>query len=126
LRLFVYAATACVTLAIGTNASRAAEISGAGATFPDLIYAKWAEAYAKETGVTLSYQSIGSGGGIKQIEAKTVTFGATDKPLGERELRDKGLVQFPTVMGGIVPIVNVEGIKAGEIVLDGRTLARSF
>ena len=73
-----------------------------------------------------NYQSIGSGGGIKQIEAKTVTFGATDKPLGEKELGDNGLVQFPMVMGGIVPVINVEGVKAGEIVLDGPTLAKIF
>src|SRR6187401_3721564 len=95
----------------------AAEISGAGATFPYPIYAKWADAYKKETGVGLNYQSIGSGGGIKQIEAKTVTFGATDKPLGEKNLNDNSLVQFPMVMGGIVPVTNVEGVKPGEMAL---------
>jgi phosphate transport system substrate-binding protein len=91
----------------------AVEISGAGATFPYPIYAKWADAYKKETGVGLNYQSIGSGGGIKQIEAKTLTFGATDAPLKGPELDKFGLVQFPMVMGGIVPVVNIEGVAAG-------------
>jgi phosphate transport system substrate-binding protein len=104
----------------------AVEISGAGATFPYPIYAKWADVYRKESGVGLNYQSIGSGGGIKQIEAKTVTFGATDAPLKGEELEKFGLVQFPMVMGGIVPVLNVEGIKPGELVLDGPTLARIF
>jgi phosphate transport system substrate-binding protein len=104
----------------------AAEVSGAGATFPYPVYAKWADAYKKETGVGLNYQSIGSGGGIKQIEAKTVTFGATDAPLKGSELDKYGLVQFPMVMGGIVPVVNIEGIAAGELVLDGATLAGIF
>ena len=104
----------------------AAEISGAGATFPYPIYARWADTYKKETGIELNYQSIGSGGGIKQIEAKTVTFGATDAPLNGAELDKFGLVQFPTVMGGIVPVVNIEGIKPGELVLDGPTLAGIF
>ncbi len=104
----------------------AVEISGAGATFPYPIYAKWADAYRKETGVGLNYQSIGSGGGIKQIEARTVTFGATDAPLKGDDLAKNGLVQFPMVMGGIVPVVNVEGIKAGELVIDGPTLGAIF
>jgi len=104
----------------------AADISGAGATFPYPIYAKWADAYKKETGVGLNYQSIGSGGGIKQIEARTVTFGATDAPLTGEELDKNGLVQFPMVMGGIVPVVNLEGVKAGDLVLDGPTLAKIF
>ena len=104
----------------------AADISGAGATFPYPIYAKWADAYKKETGIGLNYQSIGSGGGIKQIKAKTVTFGATDAPLKGEELEKDGLVQFPMVMGGIVPVVNIEGIKPGELVLDGPTLAKIF
>jgi len=102
------------------------EISGAGATFPYPIYAKWADTYRKETGVGLNYQSIGSGGGIKQIEAKTVTFGATDAPLKGEDLNKFGLVQFPMVMGAIVPVVNVEGIKPSELVLDGPTLAEIF
>ncbi len=104
----------------------AVEISGAGATFPYPVYAKWADTYKKETGVGLNYQSIGSGGGIKQIEAKTVTFGATDAPLKGPELEKFGLVQFPMVMGGIVPVVNVEGVTPGELVLDGPTLAGIF
>ena len=101
----------------------AVEISGAGATFPYPVYAKWADTYKKDTGIGLNYQSIGSGGGIKQIEAKTVTFGATDAPLKGPELDKFGLVQFPMVMGGIVPVVNIDGVSAGELVLDGPTLA---
>jgi phosphate transport system substrate-binding protein len=104
----------------------AADISGAGATFPYPIYAKWAEAYKKETGNGLNYQSIGSGGGIKQIQAKTVTFGATDAPLKGDQLEKGGLVQFPMVMGGIVPVVNVEGVAPGALTLDGPTLAQIF
>jgi phosphate transport system substrate-binding protein len=104
----------------------AVDISGAGATFPYPIYAKWADAYKKETGVGLNYQSIGSGGGIKQIEARTVTFGATDAPLKGPDLDKNGLVQFPMVMGAIVPVVNIEGIKPGGLVLDGPTLAAIF
>jgi phosphate transport system substrate-binding protein len=104
----------------------ALDISGAGATFPYPIYAKWADAYKKETGVGLNYQSIGSGGGIKQIEARTVTFGATDAPLSGADLDKNGLAQFPMVMGGIVPVVNLEGVAAGELQLDGVTLAKIF
>jgi len=126
MRLMSFAAAASLAAAFTVNTALAADISGAGATFPYPIYAKWADAYKKDTGVGLNYQSIGSGGGIKQIEAKTVTFGATDKPLGEKDLADNGLVQFPMIMGGIVPVINVEGIKPGEIVLDGPTLAKIF
>jgi len=115
---FVAAATILPALAL--------DISGAGATFPYPIYAKWADAYKKETGVGLNYQSIGSGGGIKQIKAKTVTFGASDAPLPGKELDESGLVQFPMVMGGIVPVVNIDGIKSGDIVIDGPTLAKIF
>jgi len=104
----------------------AADISGAGATFPYPIYAKWADAYKKETGIGLNYQSIGSGGGIKQIQAKTVTFGASDMPLSGADLNKDGLAQFPTVMGGVVPVINVEGIKPGELVIDGDTLAKIY
>jgi phosphate transport system substrate-binding protein len=103
-----------------------ADISGAGATFPYPLYAKWADTYKKDTGVGLNYQSIGSGGGIKQIEANTVTFGASDKPLPAEELEKNGLVQFPTVMGGLVPVVNLDGIKPGDIVFDGPTLAKIY
>lgn len=113
-------------LAATVHPAAAVEISGAGATFPYPVYAKWADVYKKETGIGLNYQSIGSGGGIKQIEAKTVTFGATDAPLKGAELDKFGLVQFPMVMGGIVAVVNIEGLKPGELVLDGPTLAEIF
>jgi phosphate transport system substrate-binding protein len=109
-------------LGAATGAS-AADISGAGATFPAPVYAKWAEAYKKETNIGLNYQSIGSGGGIKQIEASTVTFGASDKPLEPKELEANGLVQWPMIIGGVVPTVNVEGVKPGELMLDGPTIA---
>jgi phosphate transport system substrate-binding protein len=108
------------------SSAPAAEISGAGATFPYPIYAKWADAYKKETGTGMNYQSIGSGGGIKQIQAKTVTFGASDMPLPAADLDKDGLVQFPTVMGGDVPVVNLDGIKPGDLKLDGTTLAKIF
>jgi phosphate transport system substrate-binding protein len=104
----------------------AANISGAGATFPYPIYAKWAAAYRSETGNALNYQSIGSGGGIRQIQTKTVTFGATDMPLSTAELNRYGLLQFPTVIGGDVPIINLRGIQPGQLVLDGPTLADIF
>jgi phosphate transport system substrate-binding protein len=120
-----FAAGLIAAAAIALPAS-AADISGAGATFPYPIYAKWADAYKKETGVGLNYQSIGSGGGIKQIMAKTVSFGATDMPLKAEQLAKDGLIQFPTVLGGVVPVINVEGIKPGEITIDGPTLARIF
>src|SRR6516225_7450461 len=110
----------------GLLPSAAMDISGAGATFPYPIYAKWADAYKKETGTGLNYQSIGSGGGIKQIQAKTVTFGASDMPLALDALNKDGLIQFPTVIGGAVPVVNLEGIKSGELRLDGVTLAKIF
>ena len=106
--------------------AHAADISGAGATFPYPVYAKWADAYKKETNIGLNYQSIGSGGGIKQIQNKTVTFGASDAPLKGANLDKYGLVQFPMVMGGIVPVVNLGGIKPGELVIDGATLAKIF
>jgi phosphate transport system substrate-binding protein len=115
-----------VVLTYGASGAMAADISGAGATFPYPIYAKWAEAYKAKTGVGLNYQSIGSGGGIAQIKAKTVTFGASDKPLAPNELDSAGLTQFPTVIGGVVPVVNISGMKPGEMVLDGKTLAEIF
>jgi phosphate transport system substrate-binding protein len=121
--LFLAAGLATAALA---GPAAAADISGAGATFPYPIYAKWADAYKKETNVGLNYQSIGSGGGIKQIQAKTVTFGATDAPLKGEDLEKSGLVQFPMVMGGIVPVINVEGVASGQLVLDGPTLAKIF
>src|SRR5580698_1156728 len=109
--------------ACAATMAAAADLSGAGATFPYPIYAKWAEAYKKQTGIGLNYQSIGSGGGIAQIKAKTVDFGASDKPLSPGELEASGLTQFPTVIGGVVPVVNLPGIKPGELQLDGATLA---
>jgi phosphate transport system substrate-binding protein len=117
-----FALAGMLAMAAGTAAS-AADISGAGATFPYPIYAKWAEAYKAKTGNGLNYQSIGSGGGIKQIKAKTVTFGASDAPLSGDDLKSTGLVQFPMVMGGIVPVVNIDGVKPGDLQLDGTTLA---
>ncbi|MBX9710880.1 MAG: phosphate ABC transporter substrate-binding protein PstS [Xanthobacteraceae bacterium] len=110
-------------LVAASTAAMAADITGAGATFPFPIYSKWADAYKKETGNGLNYQSIGSGGGIKQIQAKTVTFGATDMPLKVDQLEKDGFAQWPMVMGAIVPVVNLEGIKPGELVFDGPTLA---
>jgi len=113
-------------LAAFGSAARADDISGAGATFPYPIYSKWADAYKQQTGVGLNYQSIGSGGGIKQIKAKTVTFGASDMPLKADELQASGLVQFPMIIGGVVPVVNVKGIAAGQLVLDGATIASIY
>ena len=101
----------------------AVDISGAGATFPYPIYAKWADAYKKETGVGMNYQSIGSGGGIKQITAKTVQFGASDMPMKPDELEKYGLMQFPAIMGGVVPVYNVKGIANGQVTLSGPLLA---
>ena len=119
---FMKAIVAAGLVAASTSAF-AADITGAGATFPFPIYSKWADAYKKETGNGLNYQSIGSGAGIKQIQAKTVTFGATDAPLKHEQLEKDGLVQWPMVMGAIVPVVNLEGIKPGELVLSGELLA---
>lgn len=106
--------------------TQAADITGAGATFPYPIYAKWASAYKKETNVGMNYQSIGSGGGIKQIKARTVDFGASDMPLKPEELREAGLIQFPMVMGGVVPVYNLPGIAAGQIKLTPDVLANIF
>jgi phosphate transport system substrate-binding protein len=117
-------AVAAGTLLAGT--AMAADISGAGATFPYPIYSKWADAYKQQTGIGLNYQSIGSGGGIKQIKAKTVTFGASDMPLKPDELQQAGLVQFPMIIGGVVPVVNVKGVQGGQMVLDGATVAAIY
>ena len=122
LRLALVAGVAGAAVATAS----AADITGAGATFPFPVYSKWADAYKKETGNGLNYQSIGSGAGIKQIQAKTVTFGATDAPLKKEDLDKSGLVQWPMVMGAIVPVVNLEGVKPGELILDGKTLADIF
>ncbi len=107
-------------------AAAAADISGAGATFPYPIYAKWADAYKKLTGIGLNYQSIGSGGGIKQIKAKTVTFGASDMPLKPEDLKAAGLLQFPMIIGGVVPVVNIKGVAPGQLHLDGATVASIY
>jgi len=112
-------AAAAATFTVG---AQAADITGAGATFPYPIYSKWADAYKTATGMGLNYQSIGSGAGVKQIQAKTVTFGATDAPLKGDQLTKDGLVQFPMVMGAVVMIVNLDGLKPGELVLDGKTV----
>ncbi len=126
MKLIPTLAAASFAAAVLVAPASAADISGAGATFPYPVYAKWADTYKKETNVGLNYQSIGSGGGIKQIKAKTVTFGASDAPLKGEELTKDGLVQFPMVMGGIVPVVNLEGVKPGDLVIDGPTLAKIY
>jgi phosphate transport system substrate-binding protein len=105
------------------SAAHAGEMTGAGSTFGYPIYAKWAEAYKASSGVSLNYQSIGSGGGIKQIEANTVDFGATDMPLSPETLAKNGLTQFPTVIGGVVPVVNIPGVAPGKMHLNGKTLS---
>ena len=105
------------------SAAHAQEVTGAGASFPAPVYAKWADAYNKATGVRINYQSVGSGAGIKQIQAKTVDFGASDAPLKDEQLAKDGLVQFPTVIGGVVPVINVKGINPGQLKLDGKVLA---
>jgi len=108
------------------SATQATDISGAGATFPYPIYSKWADAYKQQTGIGLNYQSIGSGGGIKQIKAKTVTFGASDMPLEQKDLEQAGLVQFPMIIGGVVPVVNIKGVQGGQMVLDGATVSAIY
>ncbi|TDR84542.1 phosphate ABC transporter substrate-binding protein PstS [Enterovirga rhinocerotis] len=124
-RSFLAAASAAaVTVALTfASAASAQSVTGAGASFPFPVYAKWAEAYKAETGVAVNYQSIGSGGGIRQIKARTVDFGATDAPLSGKDLDEAKLIQFPTVLGGVVPVVNIPGIKPGEIKLTGDVLA---
>jgi phosphate transport system substrate-binding protein len=122
-KTFVAAAGA---VAVFSSAASAADLSGAGATFPAPVYAKWAEMYKGTTGVGLNYQAIGSGGGIKQIKAKTVDFGASDKPLKPEDLNASGLFQFPTVVGGVVPVVNLPGIAPGQLKLTGPMLAAIF
>jgi len=109
-----------------STTSFAAEVNGAGATFPYPIYAKWADAYQKETGNKINYQSVGSGAGIKQIQAKTVTFGASDMPLSQEDLDKHRLYQFPTVIGGNVVVVNVEGVEQGQMELDGPAIANIY
>ncbi|MFC3457181.1 phosphate ABC transporter substrate-binding protein PstS [Massilia haematophila] len=122
--LLLSVAVAAATLAAG--AAQAVNITGAGATFPYPIYAKWAEMYKKASGNGMNYQSVGSGAGIKQIKAKTVDFGASDMPLPAQDLEAAGLFQFPAVMGGVVPVVNIAGVAPGQVRLTGPVLADIF
>jgi phosphate transport system substrate-binding protein len=122
---FMKAIVAAGLVAASTSAF-AADITGAGSTFIFPVLSKWADAYKKESNSSVNYQSIGSGAGIKQIEAKTVTFGATDMPLKVEQLEKGGFVQWPMIMGAIVPVVNIEGVKAGDMTLDGDTVAKIF
>jgi len=105
-----------------SSLAAAQDVTGAGASFPAPLYSKWASDYNKSTGVKVNYQSVGSGAGLKQIEAKTVDFGASDAPLKDEELAKKGLLQFPTVIGGVVPVVNIKGIAPGQLKLSGQVL----
>jgi phosphate transport system substrate-binding protein len=125
-RLTLAAAPGLIALGLSTTAVLAQDVTGAGATFPAPLYAKWASDYNKATGVKINYQSVGSGAGIKQIEAKTVDFGASDMPLTDDALIKAGLVQFPTVIGGVVPVVNIPGIAAGQMKLSGQVLGDIF
>ncbi|MDQ6957723.1 MAG: phosphate ABC transporter substrate-binding protein PstS [Mariprofundaceae bacterium] len=121
--IFAAALIAVGAMSAATAAQAAATLNGAGATFPFPVYSKWAYTYNKETGVKLNYQAIGSGGGIKQIKARTVDFGASDAPLKAAQLDKFGLMQYPMIMGGVVPVVHIKGIKAGQLKLTGRNLA---
>jgi phosphate transport system substrate-binding protein len=123
LKILGAAMSAALLLAAATNAQAAGTISGAGSTFANPLYSKWAETYKAQTGASLNYQSIGSGGGIRQITANTVDFGASDKPLKPDDLATNNFVQFPTAIGGVVPVVNLPGIKSGQIKLTGANLA---
>jgi len=114
--------SAALVLVAFAGVSHAQDMTGAGATFPAPLYAKWADAYNKATGARLNYQSVGSGAGLNQIRAKTVDFGASDMPLADEQLAKDGLVQFPTVIGGVVPVVNIKGINPGQIKLTGQVL----
>ncbi len=125
-RTMLRAASVAVIGLVAAHAANAAEMTGAGSTFAYPILAKWAESYKAATGSSLNYQSIGSGGGINQIEAKTVDFGATDKPLSAADLQKNGLTQFPFIMGGVVVLVNLPGIEKGQLTLDGATLANMY
>jgi phosphate transport system substrate-binding protein len=123
LKQLILASAVAVSGGLAGTQAVAADITGAGATFPYPIYAKWADAYRKQTGVGMNYQSIGSGGGIKQITARTVDFGASDMPMKPEDLQKHGLMQFPAVMGGVVPVYNIKGVDSGEITLTGRQIA---
>ena len=111
-----------LALVLGAGAASAQDVTGAGASFPAPLYAKWADAYNKATGARINYQSVGSGAGMKQIRGKTVDFGASDAPLKDEDLAKDGLIQFPTVIGGVIPVVNIKGIAAGQIKLTGEAL----
>jgi phosphate transport system substrate-binding protein len=126
LNLFVKSAVIAAGAAMTFSSALAADITGAGATFPYPIYSKWAESYKAATGTGLNYQSIGSGGGIKQIKAKTVDFGASDMPLKPADLEEAGLVQFPAIMGGVVPIVNLDGVTPGQMKMTPEVLANIY
>jgi phosphate transport system substrate-binding protein len=125
-RFFLKSAAALGLSAMMATSAFAADITGAGATFPFPIYAKWAEAYKAATGTGLNYQSIGSSGGLKQIRAKTVTFGASDAPVGGADLDKDGMIQFPAIIGGTVPVINLDGFKPGELRVTGPVLAEMF
>ncbi|HEY6135596.1 MAG TPA: phosphate ABC transporter substrate-binding protein PstS [Rubrivivax sp.] len=114
--------SALLAVAMATSAAHAQDVTGAGATFPAPIYAKWADAYNKAVGARINYQSVGSGAGIRQIRAKTVDFGASDMPLSDADLTKDGMIQFPTVIGGVVPVVNIKGITPGQIKMTGQVL----
>jgi phosphate transport system substrate-binding protein len=118
--------TAGIALSVAALSAQATDITGAGATFPYPIFAKWAEVYKKIENVNLNYQSIGSSGGLRQIRAKTVTFGASDAPVAGPQLEKDGMVQFPVILGGVVPIANIDGFKQGELKLTGQVLADIF
>lgn len=122
-KIIIAAALLALMAGYAPVAMAEALINGAGATFPYPLYSKWAYEYNKKTGIKMNYQSIGSGGGIKQIKAKTVDFGASDAPLSAKDLNDSGLIQFPMAIGGVVPVVNVKGIKSGDLRLTGEVLA---
>src|SRR5512143_4067892 len=125
-RLLPVGFIAAASLAFGFSTASAGDITGAGATFPFPIYAKWAEAYRQKTGVGMNYQSIGSGGGIAQIKAKTVDFGASDMPLKPEDLQTSGLMQFPAIIGGVVPRVKLEGVAPGAIRFTRPLLADTY
>src|SRR5690606_35394445 len=126
LNLFVKSAVIAAGAALTITSAMAADITGAGATFPYPIYSKWAESYKAATGTGLNYQSIGSGGGIKQIKAKTVDFGASDMPLKAEDLEAEGLLQFPAIMGGVVPIVNLDGVAPGQLEFTPEVIAAIY
>jgi phosphate transport system substrate-binding protein len=125
-RTLLKTVAATVFTCLTAGSALAADITGAGATFPFPVYAKWAEAYKKETGTGMNYQSIGSSGGLKQIRAKTVTFGASDAPVKGADLDKDGMVQFPAIIGGTVPVLNLDGFKPGELRVTGPVLAEIF